>query len=92
MKRFIDMEQSPLSMFLLFINLVCVQSVNEYYFIYHFSGMIKDFSISFSKVITFQDFVTVTFYLLFVYKPTFSVIRDLKQTDVAAERRWSNSN
>ena len=26
-ERFIDMEQSPLSMFLLFINLVCVQSV-----------------------------------------------------------------
>ena len=36
--------------------------------------MIKDFSISFSRVIIIQDFETVTFYVLFVYKPTFSVI------------------
>ena len=36
--------------------------------------MIKDFSISFSRVIIVQDFETVTFYVLFVYKPTFSVI------------------
>ena len=35
--------------------------------------MIKDFSISFPKVIIVQDFETVTFYVLFVYKPTFSV-------------------
>ena len=36
--------------------------------------MIKDFSISFSRVIIVQDFETVTFYVLFRYKPTFSVI------------------
>ena len=36
--------------------------------------MIKDFSISFSRVIIVQDFGTVTFYVLFEYKPTFSVI------------------
>ena len=36
--------------------------------------MIKDFPISFSGVIIVQDFETVTFYVLFVYKPTFSVI------------------
>ena len=42
--------------------------------IYHFCIMIKDFPISFSRVITVQDFETVTFYVLFVYKPTFSVI------------------
>ena len=36
--------------------------------------MIKDFSISFSRVIIDQDFETVTFYVLFVYKPIFSVI------------------
>ena len=36
--------------------------------------MIKDFSISFSRVIIVQGFETVTFYVLFVYKPTFSVI------------------
>ena len=34
--------------------------------------MIKDFSISFSSVIIVQDFETVSFYVLFVYNPTFS--------------------
>ena len=36
--------------------------------------MIKDFSISFSRVIIVQDIETVTCYVLFVHKPTFSVI------------------
>ena len=36
--------------------------------------MIKDFSISFSRVIIVQDSETVTVYVLFEYKPTFSVI------------------
>ena len=36
--------------------------------------MIKDFSISFSRVIIVQDFETLTVYVLFVYKPTLSVI------------------
>ena len=33
--------------------------------------MKKDFSISFSSVIIVQDFETVSFYVLFVYNPTF---------------------
>ena len=44
------------------------------YSIYHFCIIIKDVFISFSRVIIVQDFETVTFYVLFVYKPTFSVI------------------
>ena len=36
--------------------------------------MTKEFSISFLRVIIVQDFETVTVYVLFVYKPTFSVI------------------
>ena len=47
-------------------------TANEY-FIYHFYT-IKDFSISFSRVIIVQNFETVTFYVLLLYKPTFSVI------------------
>ena len=47
-------------------------TANEYS-IDHFRIMIKDFSISFSRMIIIQDFETVTFYLLFGYKPTFSV-------------------
>ena len=34
--------------------------------------MIKDYF--FSRVIVVHDFETVTFYVLFVYRPTFSVI------------------
>ena len=59
-----------------FFSLVCVQSViqlmNTPFITFVF--MIKDFSISFSRVVIVQDFETVTFYVLFVYKPTFSVI------------------
>ena len=74
MKRFIDMEQSPLSMFLLLSTwFVLCYTANECS-IYHFCIMIKNFSISFSRVIIVQVFETVTFYVLFVYKPTFSVI------------------
>ena len=71
MKRFIDMEQSPLSMFLLLLTwFVFCYTANEYS-IYHFCIIIKDFFVSFSRV---QDFETVTVYVLFVYMPTFSVI------------------
>ena len=42
--------------------------------LYYFCIIIKDFFISFSREIIVQDFETVTFYVLFVYKPTFSVI------------------
>ena len=64
-----DMEHS------LCLLLLCPVSytANEYP-IYHFCIIIKDFFISFSKVIIVQDFETVTFYVLFVYKPTFPVI------------------
>ena len=48
-------------------------TANEYS-IYHFCIITKNFFISFSRVIIVQDFETVTFYVLFVYKPTFSVI------------------
>ena len=73
MKRFIiDMEQSPLSIFFLLLpNGLCsvTYTANEYS-IYHFCVMIKDFSISFSRVIIVQDFETVIFYVPFEYKPT----------------------
>ena len=76
MKRFTDMEQLPLSMFLLLSTwfVFSYSSAANEYSIYHFCSMIKDFSVSFSKVIIVQDFETVTFYVSFVYKPTFSVI------------------
>ena len=67
MKRFIDMEQSPLSVLLLYqLDLCSVSYTANEYSIYHFCSMIKDFSISFSRVIIVQDFETVTFYVLFV--------------------------
>ena len=72
MKRFIiDIEQSPLSIFVCFYQLgLCsvTYTANEYS-IYHFCVMIKDFSISFSRVIIVQDFETIVFYVLFGYKP-----------------------
>ena len=74
MKRFIDMEQSPLSMFFFQLGLCLVSYTANEYSIYHFCIMIIDFSISFSRVIIVQDLKTVNFYVLFVCKPTFSVI------------------
>ena len=75
MKRFIDIKPSPLSMFLFYrIGLCSVSYIANEYSIYHFYIMIKDFFISFSRVIIIQDFKTVTFNLLLVYKPTFSVV------------------
>ena len=41
-------------------------TANEYS-IYHFCIIIKDFLISFLRVIIVLDFETVTFYVLFVY-------------------------
>ena len=77
MKRFIDMEHSLcLSVCFCFNQLgMCSASctANEY-FIYYCCIIIKDFFVSFSRVIIVQDFETATFYVLFVYKPTFSVI------------------
>ena len=77
MKWFIDVEQSPLSTaYFCFYRLgLCSVSYTAYeYSIYHFSIMIEDFYISFSRVIIVQDFETVPFHVLFVYKPTFSII------------------
>ena len=68
------MEQSPLSMFLLLSTWFVFSYTANEYSIYHFCIMIKDFSISFSRVIIVRVFEAVTFYVLFVYKPTFSVI------------------
>ena len=88
MKRFIiDMEQSPLSMFLLlsiwFVFMV-TYTANEYS-TYHFSIMIKDFSISFSRVIIVQDFETVTFYVLFGYKQTSFIFCCMKRVHVSSQ-------
>ena len=73
MKRFIDMEQSPLSMFLLQLGLCSVSYTANEYSIYHFCIMIKDFSIYFSRVIIVRDFETVTFYVFFVFKYVSSI-------------------
>ena len=76
-KRFIDMEHS-LCLLVCFcfyqLGLCSVSYIANEYSIYHFCIIIKDFFISFSRVIIVQDFETVTFYALFVHKPTFSVI------------------
>ena len=71
MTRFIiDTEQSPLSIFCFFqFGLCSVTCTANEYSIYHFFITIKDFSISFTRVIIVQDFETVTFYVLFGYKP-----------------------
>ena len=75
MKRFIDMEQSHLSTFLLYqLGLCSVSYAADEYSIYHFCIKIKKFSISFSRVIIVQDFETVTFYVLFVHKPAPSLL------------------
>ena len=77
MKRFIDIERSPLSMFLLLLNWFVysqLYSIANECSICHFCIMIKDLSIYILRVITIQDFKTVTFNLLLVYKPTFLVV------------------
>ena len=77
MKRLIDMEHSlclPVCFCFYQLGLCSVSYTANEYSIYHFCIIIKDFFISFSRVIIVQDFETVTFYVLFVYKPTFSVI------------------
>ena len=77
MKRFIDMEHSlclPLCFCFYQLGLCSVSYTANEYSIYHFCIIIKDFFISFSRVIIVQDFETVTFYVLFVYKPTFPAI------------------
>ena len=53
--------------------LYSVSIANEYS-IYHFCITLKDLSISFPRVINFHDLKTVTLNVLFVYKPTFSVV------------------
>ena len=77
MKRFIDMEHSlclPVCFSFYQLGLCSVSYTANEYSAYHFCTIIKDFFISFSRVIIVQDFETITFYVLFVYKLTFSVI------------------
>ena len=76
MKRFIDMERSPLSMFCFYqVGLCSVSYIANEYSIYHFCILVKDLFFSFSRVIIVQDLKTVTFNdVVFVYKSTFSVI------------------
>ena len=77
MKRFIDMEHSlclPVRFCFYQLGLHSFSYTANKYPIYHFCIIIKDFFISFSRGIIVQDFETVTFYVLFVYKSTFSVI------------------
>ena len=77
MKRFIDMEYLlclPVCFCFYQFGLCSVSYTANEYSIYHFCIITKDFFISFSRVIIVQGFETVTFYVLFVYKPTFSVI------------------
>ena len=77
MKSFIDMEHSlclPVCFCFYQLGLWLVSYTANEYSICHFCIIMKDFFISFSRVIIVQDFETVTFYVLFVYKLTFSVI------------------
>ena len=74
MKRFIGMEHSlclPVCFCFYQLGLYSVSYTANVYSIYYFCIIIKDFFISFSREIIVQ---TVTFYVLFVYKSTFSVI------------------
>ena len=76
-KRFIDMKHSlclPVCFRFYQLGLCSVSYTAYEYSIYHFCIIIKDLFISFSRVIIVQDFEAVTFYELFVYKPTFSFI------------------
>ena len=76
-EKFIDMEHTlclPVCFCFYQLDLCSVSYTANEYSIYHFCIIIKDFFISFSRVIIVQIFETVTFYVLFVYKPTFSVI------------------
>ena len=47
--------------------------------------MIKDFSISFSRVIIVQDFETVSFYVLSGYKQTFVIFCWTKRVRVSSQ-------
>ena len=77
MKRFVDMEHSlclPVCFCFYQLGLCSVSYTANEYSIYHIFIIVKDFFISFSRVIIVKDPETVTFYVLFVYMPTFSVI------------------
>ena len=47
--------------------------------------MIKDFSISFSRVIIVHDFETVIFHVLFDYKPTSVIFCRVKRVRVSSQ-------
>ena len=60
-------------------------TANEYS-IYHFCIMISDFHFFFfSRVIVVQDFETVIFYVLFVYKPTSVIFCWMKRLHVSSQ-------
>ena len=59
-------------------------TANEYS-IYHFCVMIKDFSISFSRVIIVQGFETVIFYVIFGCKPTCVISCWIKRVRVSSQ-------
>ena len=80
MKRFIDMELSlylPVCFRFYQLGLCSVSYTANEYSIYHFCIIIKDFFISFSKVIIVQDFETVTFYV-YVSRPSLLFSVELK--------------
>ena len=80
MKIFIEMERLPLAMLLLLSSwfeetgIYSISYIPNKYSIYCFCRIMKDLSISLSRVIIIQDFKTRIFNVLFVYKPTFSVV------------------
>ena len=73
MKRFIDMEHSlclPVCFCFYQLDLCSVSYTANEYSIYHFCIIIKDFFISFSRVIIVQDFETVRLQLHgAIYRP-----------------------
>ena len=79
-KRFTDMEHSLcLPVCSCFYQLGLCYTANEYS-IYHFCIIIKDFFISFLRVIIVQDFETVTLYvLLYTSRPSLLFSVELKR-------------
>ena len=80
MKTFIDMEHSlclPVCFCFYQLGLCSVSYTADEYSIYHFCIIIKDFVISFSRVIIVQDFETVTCYL-YTSRPSLLFFVELK--------------
>ena len=56
------------------VGLCSISYIGNEYSTDHLCITIRDLSITFSTVVIVQDFKTVTFNVLFVYKPTFSFV------------------